>query len=289
MVKSETPEFPSEFPAGVHYMQSNHYAHYHPELEFSIVIRGRGRYFAKDRVHSVVPGSVVVVHSNEVHYGVPVMSDSSVLRVVLTFARGIVEDRPAAMSSLDQLYGKNHVFLSSAEVTAVELLLRGLEKEAMEKRPHWQELMVCDVERFLLMVCRTQTTAPALSDKPDPIVGAVVVHLQETFAQRQSIEGIAQSFGVSVSLLRRIFKRETGLGLKAFITHLRIMEAKKLLHQTDAKIASIAYQVGFENLSAFNRDFRQLTGLAPSDYRRLTPSSAPPTPHTPPSPPCPSR
>ncbi|HAS59371.1 MAG TPA: AraC family transcriptional regulator, partial [Algoriphagus sp.] len=49
---------------------------------------------------------------------------------------------------------------------------------------------------------------------------------------------------------------------------LRVNEALKLLEETELGIAEIAFQVGFENLSYFNRAFRKIQGETPSYFRR---------------------
>jgi AraC-like DNA-binding protein len=51
------------------------------------------------------------------------------------------------------------------------------------------------------------------------------------------------------------------------VLQLRINEAQKLLQETELGIAEIAFQVGFENLSYFNRSFKNLTGSAPRTFR----------------------
>jgi two-component system, response regulator YesN len=62
---------------------------------------------------------------------------------------------------------------------------------------------------------------------------------------------------------------KTGVGFKQFLIRCRVTEAKRMLERTDWKIARIAYDAGFMELSTFNRDFRSITGVSPSAYRKL--------------------
>lgn len=49
---------------------------------------------------------------------------------------------------------------------------------------------------------------------------------------------------------------------------MRIGHAERLLHETDARIAEISEKVGFSNVTHFNRTFRQITGMSPSQSKR---------------------
>ncbi|HEY3298341.1 MAG TPA: helix-turn-helix domain-containing protein, partial [Armatimonadota bacterium] len=61
-----------------------------------------------------------------------------------------------------------------------------------------------------------------------------------------------------------------GLGFKEYLIHRRIVEAQHLLEETDTKVTTIACEVGFDSISAFNRDFHMLTGITPAAYRKLS-------------------
>lgn len=261
----------ADYPVQVLYNEVPPLAHRHPELEFSIVLRGRGEYFVRDQAYELEPGTGLIVHSDEVHYGIPSRC-SGVLRAVLIFDPDLIERRPGARRSLDDLTRRTHFFLSSSGLASVEFLLKEIADELVQRRSAWHDIVECDLERFLLLLRRSDFTRPpsSVGTKDTQFVRAVVAHLERTFSRRQSVDDIARHFGVSRSSLQRAFKGCTGSGIKDFTIRLRVMEAKRMLEQTDMKIASVAYGVGFDNLSAFNRDFRLHTGVSPSDYRALT-------------------
>jgi AraC-like DNA-binding protein len=54
----------------------------------------------------------------------------------------------------------------------------------------------------------------------------------------------------------------------------RIEKAKNLLLNPNLRISEIAYEVGFQSLTHFNRVFRKITGQSPTDYRDKLPSAA---------------
>ena len=78
---------------------------------------------------------------------------------------------------------------------------------------------------------------------------------------------VAQAVGLSPAAFSRMFRRITGGTFTQYLQRLRVSEACRLLIETDRSVTSIAYASGFQNLSHFNRVFREKIGQAPMEYR----------------------
>jgi len=65
----------------------------------------------------------------------------------------------------------------------------------------------------------------------------------------------------------KMFKRATGLTFTDYLSRVRTEKAKTLLLDSHARVSEVAFEVGFQSLSQFNRVFRRITGLSPTDYR----------------------
>jgi AraC-like DNA-binding protein len=81
------------------------------------------------------------------------------------------------------------------------------------------------------------------------------------------LEEIAHALNVSTFHFCRIFKQATGLTFVAYLSRLRVEKAKILLQDKSLRITEIAYEVGFQSLTHFNRIFRKLVGSSPTEYR----------------------
>lgn len=92
--------------------------------------------------------------------------------------------------------------------------------------------------------------------------------LQQHFRENISLEQIARAAHVSVSRLCHLFQERMQTTAIAYLNELRIGWAKRLLAATDRTCLEICYDCGFENLSYFNRTFKKLTGLTPSQFRK---------------------
>ena len=78
---------------------------------------------------------------------------------------------------------------------------------------------------------------------------------------------VAQAMHVSVFYFCKLFKKATGLTFTEYLGRVRVEKAKQLLLNPHLRISEIAYDVGFQSLTHFNRVFRQVTGKSPSAYR----------------------
>jgi AraC-like DNA-binding protein len=83
-----------------------------------------------------------------------------------------------------------------------------------------------------------------------------------------SLQEVAEKANMSKEAFCRFFKLRTRKTFTQYLQQLRINEAQKLLIETDLSISTIAFQVGFENLSYFNRAFKSILGITPREFRK---------------------
>ncbi len=87
--------------------------------------------------------------------------------------------------------------------------------------------------------------------------------------ERITIEDLADELGVSASYLSRLFKKETGDSVSAYIRSQKIEMAKNLLQYSDYSMIDIANRLSFSSQSHFIQQFRDATGMTPKKYRDL--------------------
>jgi AraC family transcriptional regulator len=91
--------------------------------------------------------------------------------------------------------------------------------------------------------------------------------IEAQFHQRLSLADLAREAGMSPYHFLRTFRQVAGMTPHQFVLRTRLHRAAARLRRSDELISAIAFDVGFEDLSTFNRRFRQVTGLTPSAYR----------------------
>ncbi len=101
-----------------------------------------------------------------------------------------------------------------------------------------------------------------------PIIEAVS-YVRAHYMEPISAEDVATASHVSATYLSRLFKEEMDTGFLDFLTQVRLEEAQKLLSDTNLSIKEIAGKIGYPDEKYFSKLFKKITGLKPSEYRRI--------------------
>jgi AraC-like DNA-binding protein len=91
--------------------------------------------------------------------------------------------------------------------------------------------------------------------------------IDEHSGEELSLSKVARAANISANHLSEKFKQITGTNFVEYIARTRFEKACELLCNMDLRISEIAFAVGFQSLSQFNRVFKKLSGKPPSAYR----------------------
>ena len=100
-----------------------------------------------------------------------------------------------------------------------------------------------------------------------PLVRRARAYIVGHQADPIDLNNVAKAMHVSTFYFCKTFKKATGLTFTEYLGRVRIEKAKTLLLNLHLRISEIAYEVGFQSLTHFNRVFRQITGEAPTAFR----------------------
>jgi AraC-like DNA-binding protein len=249
--------------------------YYHPEWEFHLICRGNCQYFIRDMNYPCEKNSLLIIHPNEAHCYIR-DETAYTKNIALVFKDMLVEDRVAAQAALRSLESVHHLVLSDKQAAALEYMLQRIADEHERKDCYWQNTVVNYIAAFLTILQRAADGCimPGRENN-DPVIQEVLRYLDKEFAEMPSLTDVASSFGLSAYTLSKKFKQYVGVGYLEYLIHLRIEEARRLLAKTDKSVTEIAYEVGFESISTFFRDFRLLTKVTPATYRKMSAGSTP--------------
>lgn len=85
-----------------------------------------------------------------------------------------------------------------------------------------------------------------------------------------TLKKVGEAYYYHFNYVSQIFKEVMGVSFSKYLTGIRMRFAQTLLEQTDDTVSNIAKRVGFEDAHYFERIFKQIKGLTPSQYRALT-------------------
>ena len=92
-------------------------------------------------------------------------------------------------------------------------------------------------------------------------------HISRNYAEKLSVRHAAALAGMSAPQFMKNFKKVSGMTLVAYLNHVRLTNAARLLKETSQSIAEIASQVGYSDQSHFDKHFKRSFGTVPRNYR----------------------
>lgn len=110
---------------------------------------------------------------------------------------------------------------------------------------------------------------PNLDVAANGILRDVLQHVAAHLDEEIRISDVAEMAGMTESSFSRFFKRTTGNTFTRHVSELRTGKACELLASSTMAVTEICHEVGYYNISNFNRAFRGLRGMTPSRYRQL--------------------
>lgn len=180
-----------------------------------------------------------------------------------------------------------HVFQKKPSKTQFDRMSRQLEewgidfdKEKLSKAYH--DTKVIGKKQYDAMITMMKLFAEYLSvlsnqiavrqNNAEPVfIVKAKQFISEHYSEPLSLEQVAKAVNTSSFYFCKMFKRITGLNFTEYVSRVRIERAKNLLLNPNLRISEIAFEVGFQSLTHFNRVFRKMVGLSPTDYRGKLP------------------
>ena len=100
-----------------------------------------------------------------------------------------------------------------------------------------------------------------------PLVQKAREYIEKHKAEPLSLSAVAQAAGASVFHFCKIFRKTTGLKFTDYVARVRLEEARTQLLNPNRRISEVAYDVGFQSLTQFNRMFKRVFGQSPTEFR----------------------
>jgi AraC-like DNA-binding protein len=156
--------------------------------------------------------------------------------------------------------GARDFFQKPLSVFNVRSTMMELLKAKREVREHLRVPNVGESEQPLSgALCQVGVLQPAIMK--------VVCHIESNYQMAISLDQMASLASMSKYHFVRLFRREAGMSPIRYLKFVRIQRAKELLKRSDLTVFSAALRVGFQDVSNFNKNFKNIEGCTPSQYR----------------------
>ena len=100
-----------------------------------------------------------------------------------------------------------------------------------------------------------------------PLVRRAREYIEKHKMEPLSLTAVAQAAGASVFHFCKVFHKATGLKFTDYVTRVRLEDARTQLLNPNRRISEVAYDVGFQSLTQFNRTFKRVFGQSPTEFR----------------------
>ncbi|OCT13415.1 hypothetical protein A8709_17545 [Paenibacillus pectinilyticus] len=111
------------------------------------------------------------------------------------------------------------------------------------------------------------------------VINDIKHYLEEHYAEKVSLQDIADYANISRTYMAGLFKHETGITVWDYLIAMRLRKAKELLMTTSKKIYEISADIGYENIVYFSKLFKEHYGCSPLEYKKrmeIKPALEPP-------------
>ena len=252
--------------------------HFHNCLEIGLCIAGSGYVHLRGKYYPFSSGSIIVapkgVHHNQeysdtstmIYWRYLVINDDYLLR-------HLPSRYQARITAFFDSIRESGLFLESSPQGGVEGLIQLMfDLRRRDGGESSQELELCLLLLLQLIASHAESTpfstsvesVDAQARQPiEPALSYVYEHYKEDI----QISTLARSCSMSESYFRKLFARTMGQSPLEYVNAYRIHRSMNLLRTTSDSIQNVASRSGFSSIAAFNRNFRQHTGMSPSQWR----------------------
>lgn len=259
-----------------HYGENIDYLHFHNYLEIGFCYEGQGRMLLGEeevrfsgREFSVIPPNYP--HTTDSDLGT--ISRWEYLFIdVEGFFRSFLDTPVKADKVIQRIYSKA-LFLEenqspsiSAKILKIMNIMRDGEEFYLEEAKGILASLLVEIARLNRRSEeeRVEEEKGKLTNMITRVQDFVSYHYMEDI----KVEDLAQSCHISETHFRRVFTSYMKMSPLEYINTVRINTACELLETTDAPVADVAHKCGFTTNSTFNRNFKQLMGVTPLEWRK---------------------
>ena len=272
-----SPEFGSSFSVK-HYADASEnigeaFWHFHPEIELVYVKGGNGKRHIGNHVSYYTTGELVLIGSNLPHRGFTNRLTGHESETVIQFRSDFLGDGLFESNEMQDI--KKLLTRSRAGI-----VFHGIDKENIGARIE-KMAFLDNFAKLIELMCILQDLAWAneyeilnadgyvleVSKTDNDRINKIYNHVQQHFNRPIPLSEIAQLANMTVPAFCRYFKKISSKTFTQFVNDIRIVHACKLLAEKPLSIANVSMESGFKNFSHFSRQFKEITGKSPTDYR----------------------
>jgi AraC-like DNA-binding protein len=253
--------------------------HYHNNYEISFITEGSGKRIVGDSIEEFQPGDLAFIGPNLPHVWIAdketrMLSKRTLEMVFLQFNLNVLSDQLLSLPEFSNV--KRALDLSERGIQIVGDTLNQV-SEVMLQLPYLKSFERM-LHFFMLMdiIGKSKTNIHLASKKYLKIrfttgnkrIAAIHEYLMNNYREEVNLKNLAELVHMAEGSLCRYFKMNLGITIFEYLNKIKTEFACKLLMDPDLSIVDVCYDSGFNNISHFNKQFKKVIGIPPSEYRK---------------------
>jgi len=252
--------------------------HYHNNFEISFITEGSGKRIVADSIAEFQPGDLVFIGRKLPHVWIAdkelhTTSSRSLEMVFLQFTSDVVSQQLLSLPEFKFI--SKAVALSERGIQIVGQTLNEV-SEIMLQLPYLKNFdRMLHFLRMMDIIGKSETNIQLASKEYLKVrfttgnkrIAAIHEYLMNNYHEDIDLKRLAELVNMAEGSLCRFFKMNMGMTVFEYLNQLKVELACKLLMDRDLSILEVCLDSGFNNLSHFNKQFKKINGLPPSEYR----------------------
>ena len=244
--------------------------HFHPEIEICYTIKSNGRRFVGNQISDYEETDLVMFGSNLPHgFTTDVYCSQVVIQMTHDFLGKAFINSPELRSIKNLFFHAKQglEFKEGTKVKAKKVIRKLLKSEGITQLLHLLELLQELASANDVKSICSEEYALDFNEAQLGRIKVVYDHIIENFKKEVSIKEVADKLNISEAAFYKFIKKQTKKNYTQIINEFRINYASKLLMTSDKTISQICFESGFNNLSYFNRKFKEIMRQTPHGFR----------------------
>ncbi len=247
--------------------------HFHPEYEIVYISNGKGKRHIGNHISQFENGDLIFLGPDLPHFGFTEQMTEQHTEIVIQMKKSFLGDdflSKPEFFQIAQLFQRSHLglsFFGKTKEKAGDILLQMAKQQGFERLISLLELLHFLATSEDYQTLNATNYAFEVNAQDYPRINAIYQYVDQHFKEHISLDEVAKLINMTPPAFSRYFKKLTGKTFVQFVNEYRIAYASKQLGEEDQMITDISFESGFNNISHFNKQFKLITGLTPSEYR----------------------
>lgn len=253
--------------------------HWHQDMEIIYVHEGQAQFHIDYDYFNSEKGDIILIRPNALHSIHPI-GDTYHFMDAINFHLDLLGYSTRDHASIEYLQPLYNGQLDFARVIKPHQAgyadIRALVIEAMEVGFHQEPFFELELKSKLLallhLLFQHGYVAPKTQSsdgyRKEEKIRKIIDYMNDHYQEELTIEHLASICGYSPTHFMNFFKKHLGVSCMDYLIHFRLKQAAELLQHSTLSILDISAEAGFTNLSNFNRQFKKVYQMTPSQYRK---------------------